>query len=221
MPPSTTRPRRRSRYSSRSPSPTGPSQFLQLPTELLSLVVTHLPDDLHSLSETCRTLYELCRREYLQQWFASDGAEILEQYAGRENLEEEHDDPDWTMYCFEGAKPGERGYEPFVIRDAFFRNSSSEASKILCLSTITPNLHTFAETRPAEDTLQVWIGDEKVGPSEYFLTRVYYTWEELDWDEGKGALLLATPDLVRARFTCPECRGTRSIWVGSLQVSWR
>lgn len=52
----------------------------------------------------------------------------------------------------------------------------------------------------------------------YYLDRE----KELDWDEDlAGRLVRATPELLRKRFKCPECRGAKEVTVGRPGITKR
>ncbi|KAK4702941.1 hypothetical protein P7C70_g3278, partial [Phenoliferia sp. Uapishka_3] len=207
--------RRRRRSSRIADSQPPPCHFANLPLELLERIVDGLScDDLYSLAATSKLFSRTFRlRAVLGQ---------LKDVAMGENTSWEGE-----LFCLSDAIPGRFGWSPFLMfLDEEALGYDEDGDLILLVSAVTPTFERFELDTPTKDYLYVTQTSHEVWlRCEYFdggYARDIYNEDCYSWDHQlAGKLLRATPELLNARFECPECNGGGEVMAGSREVAKR
>lgn len=192
------------------------SPLLSLTVELFTEITSYLDDvDFHNLITTCAVLYShLYLDDVIRRFSAGAGVE--------------------SVFCLEGARKDEIGWKPFTIIDARYGNASEWGGSDDAGEVDPPRFvvftyleHDFEEVqhRPTRDYLVLYVEDEAVWVdwtgSPKWLAEHLDERQLAQWEDVHDRMVLATPEMIKQRFTCPECDGSGEVLYGFLLTAMK
>lgn len=115
--------------------------------------------------------------------------------------------------------------DKYADSDPRSNSSSLPPRPVIRLCAVTPEFERYEKDEPTSDYLYVqqtlcetWMRDEYLEDGEFEVDAENRS-DWVDWDDDlRGRLVRATPELLKERFTCPECDGTESVLVGTKRL---
>lgn len=159
-------------------------------------------DPLASLSSTCRSLHKRYRNESLQARFIHwDTSELR-----------------YQLFLLLDATEGAEGYLPFRL-DNFFLNGKTvlgakkdrlEDGHFSFMMKEHP-LWLRCESDRARFKLPILMTETEVKWNRNYEGGAFPEWFKMSWETMRDQMVVATRDMMRDRFVCPECDGSGQI----------
>ncbi|KAL8291759.1 hypothetical protein RQP46_002017 [Phenoliferia psychrophenolica] len=196
--------------------------IVDLPLELLEPIVSHLDfQDLYSLASTSKLFQSIYRlRAILMK---------LRRYSSCDSRVT-GTDSQWEgeLFCLSSAEPGQVGWTPFFMMDPMPSGFDGVGIKqSITVEVVSPEFERFDPEDPTESYLfvqhtesLVWIREEYWNNGE--LDKDASRRQDLNWDNDlAGRLVYASSKMLDKRFKCPECKGSREVEFGTIDVDKR
>ncbi|KAJ6519878.1 hypothetical protein C8R45DRAFT_1119293 [Mycena sanguinolenta] len=123
-----------------------------------------------------------------------------------------------TIFVVDGAKEGDLGFEPFIVRD--FRKITHESTQQghvkldIYYPPFMQNNDEGDESLENEWQIHIHMNTLNLDTGAKLSLKTSRLVKSIDYELLRGKLLQACAGLLRTRFICPECRNSRSVCPG-------